>query len=252
MYRTALISLLLTATFSANATLQLRGEHMVFDTDTNLTWVRSVGYARGSSFDDGSSPMDGRLTFAAAMSWASNLSILDTHTSTLIGGWRLPSVDDLGAPGCDPAYMSPPGVGIDCGYVGSGSGASELGRLVNGALGNPVRLVPANPGPFDGIPSGFAWLGATYTPSPNDVAGQSVLTVEGWLVREPSAVWPPALVWGFSLSDSFQAPVAPSSEGYAWAVRTGDTALVPEPATAVLFGCGGALLSLAVRRNSRH
>jgi len=253
MIKIAALSLVSIA-FSANATFQLRGENMVYDTTTDLTWVRSASFSQGSIYDDGSSATDGRLTYNAALSWVSQLKVPDTETSTLIGGWRLPSVNDLGDPGCDPAYTAGPNIGIDCGYVGSGPGASELGHLINGSLSNPTRIVPTNFGPLSGIPAGFAWLGLNYTPSVNDVAGRSILTVEGYFVREPSAIWPPTLVWGFALSESFQAPAMPNSEGYAWAVRTGDVSLVPEPSVTVLLALGIAVLSFGkrIKRSKRE
>lgn len=230
-----------------HATLQLRGASMIYDDSTDLTWIRTTSLAAGTIFDDGGSNTDGRLTFASAQAWVSQLALINSDSGHNIGDWRLPAVTDLGATGCDPAYSSAPYVGADCGYVGTSWGASELAILIHGSLGNPTRVVPANSAPFAAIPLGFAWLGLVYQASASDAAQHSILTVEGYFVREPNAPWPPSLAWAFGLSEGFQGPASAFSEGYAWAVRTGDVSAIPEPGTFGMLALG-VFAMLALRR----
>ena len=63
-----------------------------YDTDLNITWLRDWNAS-------------GHVTWDAAMAWASTL-VVGSY-----GGWRLPTMVDTGAPGCD--YSND---GTDCGY----------------------------------------------------------------------------------------------------------------------------------------
>jgi hypothetical protein len=58
------------AFWHADAALLTRGANMVYDDATNLTWLRGANFAAGSTYDDGFSSTDGRLTHASALAWA--------------------------------------------------------------------------------------------------------------------------------------------------------------------------------------
>src|SRR3972149_1606307 len=65
---------------TAQATLIDRGGGLIYDSDQDLTWLQDANYAMTSGYDS-----DGRMTWVAAMAWASGLSY---------GGyddWRLPA-----------------------------------------------------------------------------------------------------------------------------------------------------------------
>lgn len=56
-----------------------------YDTALNITWLRNANAGAGSSFDDGKSSTDGKMTWVNAVDWAAALSF---------GGyddWRLPN-----------------------------------------------------------------------------------------------------------------------------------------------------------------
>jgi len=231
----------------AYSALHDRGNGLIFDSATNLTWISSATLAAGSPFDDGAVSSDGKLTFESASAWVDQLSIAHPSSGTVIADWRLPRVPDAAAT-CGSSLES----AGQCGYVGASDGASELARLVHGSLGNAPRFVAANSGPFGQIPIGFAWLAQRY-PSPDYLPNvSSFLTVEGWLVRDPSHDWPPSLAWALGLGGA-QGPATVllsvttpagvyQSEGYAWAVRDGDVIPIPEPSALSLLAAGVALL----------
>jgi hypothetical protein len=163
---------LATCLVSANTSaLQLRGTTMVYDETTNLTWVRDPSLAAGSDFDDGFSKTDGRMTYASAQGWVSQLSVVNSETGTTISDWRLP----------------------DVGGLATSTGHGELFNLLYGTLGNGPGHRPTNRGPFQqlpgslALPNGFIWYGSLCDLqcrahfSAISVSG-GLLTVEGHLV----------------------------------------------------------------------
>lgn len=56
-----------------------------YDTALEITWLGDWNYGAGSSFDDGFDTTDGRMSWASAVAWATNLLVGD------YGGWRLPT-----------------------------------------------------------------------------------------------------------------------------------------------------------------
>jgi hypothetical protein len=209
----------------AQATLIDRGNGMIYDSDQNLTWLQDANYAATSNFDS-----DGRMNWNSATGWAAGLSI---------GGytdWRLASVTDSGNDGCNFSYT-----GTDCGYNVDTSG-SELAHMWYETLGNKARYDTSGNGPqlnwgltstsADGVDilnlqSLYYWSGTEYAPNTNNA-------------------------WGFNTNNGRQRNTSKGpAEFYAWAVRSGDVAAVPEPSTLILFGFGLAGLG-AVRRGRRQ
>ncbi len=208
-----LAAALLATVSTANATLIDRGNGLIYDTDQNITWLQDANYAKTSGYD-----ADGKMTWNQAVAWADGL---------IYGGysdWRLPTMTDLGKPGCDYATS-----GTDCGYNVDTS-SSELAYLWYDILGNRgyisnsggirsdggLRSVSADGVSFINLP-GFTtdsnyWTGTEYAPFPS----------RAWIFNT-----------GFGSQDYFRK----NTNFYAWAVRSGDIA-VPEPATLLLLAAG--------------
>lgn len=215
-------------TGEAWSALSLRGPDMVYDDSTNLTWLRDAGEAGRSAYDDGHSATDGLMTFTSAQAWVSQLSIVYPGNGQTFSDWRLPSYDPM-------------------------TGPSEIADLVQRSLGNPPPYVPRNWGPFFPAPNSFAWLGSPYGQS---LPTRTFLSIEGWVVRDPSYVWPPELAWASNGFDHLPGVVrldllsgaTYQQEGYAWAVRSGDVAAIPEPTVYGLLIAGLGLVVFATRK----
>lgn len=80
---------------SSHAELFDRGNGLIYDSDSNITWLTDANYAKTSGFD-----ADGKMTWSQANAWAANLTY---------GGysdWRLPSTSlhELLCSSCVPYY----------------------------------------------------------------------------------------------------------------------------------------------------
>lgn len=100
------------------------------DETLNVTWLADANAAVGSAFDT-ALPGSGLMNWASARAWAAQLNVYG------VTGWRLPTMLDTGAPGCDFSYS-----GTDCGFgvqdisADSQTVYSELAHLYFVTLGN--------------------------------------------------------------------------------------------------------------------
>jgi hypothetical protein len=149
--------------------------------------------------------VDGQMTWSQALTWASDLTY---------GGyddWRLPSALNLDGSG--------PCAGLNC-------TGSEFGHLYSAEFGNPgnagLQLIN-----FDGLFSIY-WTSTEASPTEAWAFSFASLGKQGTLEKDP---------WCSSCL-----PVL--GNVYAWAVRDGDSAQVPEPSPWLLLGAGLVCLAL--------
>lgn len=232
-------TLLAAALASGSAHAALQGRNMdgnaltfeaYYDTVLDITWLADANFAKTSGYD-----ADGAMTWAAANTWADNLSFTNPLTNQTYADWRLPTTTDTGTAGCDYAYS-----GTDCGY-NVDPASSEMAHLYFVTLGNQSYYTTtgavsnayaggANPnstldnvGPFINFQSDFYWSGTEYAPAPS-------------------------LVWFFYAGYGLQDVNGKTGSLYALAVSPGDIAAVPEAQTYALMLAGLGLIGWRARR----
>lgn len=202
----------------------LNGFEAYYDTALDITWLADANHAKTSGHDT-----DGLMSWSAATAWAANLTVGG------VSGWRLPTLVDLGNPGCAQVANS----GSDCGYNAKTS-SSEMAHMFYVTLGNKGALSSTgavqsgsgvtNSGAFANLQNGPYWTGTDVTSS-----GYS---------------------WFFGMAKGIQ-NVGPQGNGYfAWAVHAGDVASptnvvtpVPEPESLALVLAGMGTVMLMRRRS---
>lgn len=203
----------------------------LYDTDLNITWLRNANAGAGSSVDDGFSTTDGLMTWGNANNWAKTLTVGS------YSNWRLPTVLDTGAPGCDFSYSG----GTDCGYDVQ-TATSEMAHLYCVSLGNAY------------CPSGDAICGAV------EQLGWDLTSTGNFQNLQPYFYWSgteyaPRLdfAWTFNSIYGFQVDIDKRNRFLAMAVRPGDVAVaqVPEPGTLLLAALALAGMGIVRRRRPR-
>ena len=210
-----------------------------YDTDLDITWLADANYGAGSIYDDisyyGGTTTDGLMTWAAANTWAAQLSFYNPLTNQTVDDWRLPTTTGTGAPGAQCTLSS-----TDCGHNVDPT-SSEVAHLYFTELGNLSTFTAsgaesgsyfggANPessldntGPFTNFESGAYWSGTEYELNP-------------------------LLAWYFEPGNGVQTFNEKTFSLYALAVRPGDVAAVPEAQTYALMLAGLGLIGWRARR----
>jgi len=205
--------LVLAISGTAQAALHDRGGGLIYDDDRNITWLADANYARTSGFDS-----DGLMNWVDVVGWAANLNYFDSVRNVHYDDWRLPSVQRLDDP-CPGANGISSGIGCN---------GSDFGHLFWTEFGRGVSATPnANYFLFQNIQDLY-W--EQYVSSGNaGVFGTD----------------------GVNHSSFYLGPLA-SFETYAWAVRDGDVAAVPEADTWAMLLAGLGLVGAAARRRKQY
>ena len=187
-----------------------------YDTNLDITWLADAN-------------VNGVMEWAAANTWAANLSLVDAVNNLTYDNWRLPTVVDTGTPGCDYATTG----GTDCGY-NVDTATSEMAHLFYEELGNKAFYDTSgngsqsgwgltNTGPFTNLQATNYWSATSLPPGTG-------------------------LAWDFTFYGGGQHASDKASGYYALAVSPGDVGAVPEADTWAMLLAGLALIGAATRR----
>ncbi len=245
MYQKSLILALLTAltlSAGAQATLIDRGGGLIYDSVLNITWLQDANYAKTSGYD-----ADGLMNWDQAKTWATNLVYAGYND------WHLPNTAPVNGISFNDFFTSDGST--DFGYNIT-SPNSEIAFMFNVNLGNHGYLSPSGAssgcyknssdtcldkiGPFSNLEPYLYWsnTAVSHIPSPGGFFGDG----------EPGDFF----AWSFSMVDGVQRADLKIASLYAWAVRDGDVAAIPEPETYTIFALGLALLVWVHRKPPKH
>ncbi len=201
------------------------GYEAYYDTDLKITWLADASYSRESGYEE-AYPM----YWGGAKGWAEQLNVNG------ITGWRLPDVKPVNGSSFDYSFSFD---GSTDEAFNITSTQSELAHLYHVTLGNKSYFDASgnyqpdvglqNSGPFNHVSFGGYWSG------------------EDW--RGPDVDAPPS-AWQFDIYNGRQHAQDSTTYGYAWAVRSGDVAAVPEPQTYALVLAGLAAALVARKRRA--
>lgn len=208
------------------------GFEAYYDTAQNLTWLADANLAAStgvsaSGLVQGFNPFLGVIgapNTAEGIAYGANLGGL--------GGWQLPSVSlgqEIYTTVCQPGQTT-------CDRIPTGRfevlpGSSQLQQLMEVTLGNRSssngNYALENTGPFKNLQAGGYWS-SKFMATTNSFSGWQYDTATGQHLQQ-----------------------AYFNSGYAWLVRPGDVAAVPEPQSVAMWAFGIlALMGAVLRRKA--
>jgi hypothetical protein len=199
------------------------GVNLVYDNDRDLTWVANANLADTVDFGVAGINANGTMTWDVAEQWVAGMNAANYAGAT---GWRLPATLQPDAT-CD-SQLSPGG-GFPLQGYGYNCTGSDLGHLfyTEGLLtpGQAITSSTILTGLFSNMQDHVYWSGTQYAPVPDDA-------------------------WVFGTFIGLQGVDDKDFQGYGWAVRPGQVAAAPLPATGFLVALG--LMALGASRQGRR
>lgn len=193
-----------------------RGNGMIYDSEIDVLWLSDGNLALTNNFGVLGITTAGSMEWTTAKNW---IAALNAAHYKGYADWRLPFTTQP-----DPSCSGQVGI-VSYGYQCSGG---ELGHLFyqvfGGTPGSTIGTGNPSIEPITNIGTSYIYWSATeYYPGAN-------------------------IAWGFFFSGGFQYIYPAENFGYAWAVRDGDVAVVPEPPILVLVLLACSLYALRVVR----
>ena len=206
----------LSLSVAAQAALHDRGGGLIYDDVLDITWLQDANYGR---------TIGTALSWDGAKSWAANLDYYDSIRNVTWSDWRLPRVT--------------PQNGVNFNYTQSNDGTTDIGWNITSTssemsymyyvnLGNKKGGF-SNTGPFTNLDHVY------WTETPSSIRLSSKETA-----------------FFFQFVNDAQQNVTDTPSGlYAWGVRDGDVAAIPEPETYAMLLTGLGLIGIvALRRKT--
>lgn len=201
----------------------------LYDTSLNITWLRDANANGLMTWGNINNP-------GTVIYWIKSLVVSG------YGEWRLPTMVDTGALGCDGSYSG----GTDCGFNVQ-TATSEMAHLFYVALGNKAFCSPNPALPVECAGSGYegqsGW-GLKNTGAFKNLQGTA--SAAYWTGTEYALN--SNSQWEFSMYNGNQDVIGKYSGLYGMAVRQGDVLTVPEPHSSATLLAGLACLGMMLRR----
>jgi hypothetical protein len=219
---------------ASQAALNDRGGGLLYDDVLNVTWLQDANYAKTSGYDS-----DGLMTWSQAMTWAENLSYVDTVRNVTWSDWRLPIVKPVNGISFNLSFL--PAGTSDYGFNIT-SPASELSYMyyvnlrLKGYYNTSGQYQPD-----------FGVFGSESYGGQKDVGLVKNLQSFGYWSGTEFPGYSGGS-FGFGTYDGGQGHFGQDVGLFAWAVRPGDVAAVPEPETYGLMLAGLGVLAVARRK----